>query len=78
MKALFFKYNLIVKKKHYDFDLSTFKNDIAIIRLDRDVVKSYKSGYVCLTKSSQVAPSDTVTAVGWGYTEFSRNQGKFI
>ena len=72
---IFFAYK---KKQHYDFDLGTFKNDIALIRLDRDVVKSEKNGFACLTKSTQVTPGDSVSAVGWGYTEFSRNQGFFL
>jgi len=34
-------------------------------------------GFVCVTKASSVVPGDTIYAVGWGYTETSRNQGFF-
>lgn len=59
---------------HERFDPITFKNDIAIIRLDRDVQTSYEIGFVCLGKLNQVQAGDTVYAIGWGYTEISRNQ----
>ena len=66
--------------KHKDFDTTTFKNDLALIRLDRDVDEmDGKVGYVCLSNTAQVHPGDTIYAIGWGYTEKSRNQGfKFI
>ncbi|CAF0959695.1 unnamed protein product [Brachionus calyciflorus] len=59
---------------HERFDPITFKNDVAIIRLDRDVQSSYEIGFACLGKLNQVQPGDTVYAIGWGYTEMSRNQ----
>ena len=68
----------LVKTSDATLSIKNTKNDIAIIKLDRDVVKSENNGFVCITKSSQVAPGEAVTAVGWGYTEFSRNQGLFL
>jgi hypothetical protein len=48
---------------------------LALIRLDRDVDPSQQIGFACLSKSTQVVPGDTIYAVGWGFTEDSRNQG---
>ena len=45
------------------------------MKLDRDVELSSQVGFVCVTKSSQVVPGDSIYAIGWGYTENSRNQG---
>lgn len=65
--------------KHQDFDPVTFKNDLALIRLDREIDHSNHVGFVCLTgrmHGGQVMPGDTIYAIGWGYTEKSKNQGK--
>ncbi len=42
--------------------------------MNRDIELTSHIGFVCLTKSMQVAPGDTIYAVGWGYTENSKNQ----
>ena len=42
--------------KHYGFDIGTFKNDIALIRLDRDVKRSVKTNFICLSKNAKVVP----------------------
>lgn len=50
-----------------------------MIKLDRDIEQSDYVRFICLTKTeSQVVPGDTIYAIGWGYTENSRNQGKII
>lgn len=63
--------------KHYRFDPETFKNDLALVKLDRDVEMSSQVGFVCVSKTAHVVPGDSIYAVGWGYTENSRNQGSF-
>jgi len=68
-------FHFLLKIKHSGFDLTTFKNDLALIRLDREVSRSEKNGFACLTKANQVTPGDSIYAIGWGYTEKSRNQG---
>ena len=65
-----------MNKKHYRFDPETFKNDLALVKLDRDVKLSSQVGFVCVTKSTQVTPGESIFAIGWGYKENSRNQGK--
>jgi hypothetical protein len=63
-------------EKHKDFDTTTFKNDLALIKLDRDVDEvEGKVGYACLSNQAHVHPGDIIYAIGWGYTEKSRNQG---
>lgn len=76
LSATFF--DVLFELKHSGFDLTTFKNDLALIRLDREVSRSEKNGFACLTKTNQVAPGDSIYAIGWGYTEKSRNQGFFF
>jgi hypothetical protein len=51
---------------------------LALIRLDRDADMGSRQVSVlpvCLTQMVQVMPGDVVYAVGWGFTENSRNQG---
>ena len=51
---------------------------MALIKLDRDVDEANgRVGFACLSNSYQVHPGDTIYAIGWGYTEKSRNQGFF-
>ena len=56
----------------------TFKNDLALIRLDRDVLLNNQVGFICLTKATQVEPGDVIYAIGWGYTDQLRNQGALL
>jgi hypothetical protein len=71
-----FSNNFVCLQKHKDFDTTTFKNDLALIKLDRDVEEiEGKVGYACLSNQAHVHPGDIIYAIGWGYTEKSRNQG---
>jgi len=52
------------------FDENTFKNDITIITLDRDVDWTDPAvGFICLDRVTQTSPGTQVYAVGWGFTE---------
>lgn len=50
------------------FDQNSFKNDISIITLDRDVEESNEIGFICLEKVTRTSPGTKVYAVGWGFT----------
>lgn len=54
---------------HPEFDSVTFKNDIAIITLDRDVPESIETGYLCVDEVTPTNPGTKVYAIGWGFTE---------
>lgn len=56
---------------HNDFNPNTYKNDIAIIRLDRSIVPSDTIQLICLPRLSsfQYPPvNQSVVAIGWGHT----------
>ncbi|RNA11624.1 transmembrane protease serine 11D [Brachionus plicatilis] len=52
-----------------NFDQSTFKNDISIIKLDRDVIDSENLNYICVPTETNTNPGTDLYAVGWGFTE---------
>jgi secreted trypsin-like serine protease len=56
---------------HNDFNPNTYKNDIALIRLDRTVIQSDTIQMLCLPRfTSYIYPpvNTTVIAIGWGHT----------
>lgn len=53
---------------HPNFDTSSFKNDITLITLDRDVEETNETGYICVEKVTRTNPGTKVYAVGWGFT----------
>lgn len=56
---------------HRDFNSNTYKNDIALIRLDRSVIQSDTIQMLCLPRfTSYLYPpvNSTVIAIGWGHT----------
>jgi secreted trypsin-like serine protease len=56
---------------HNDFNPNTYKNDIALIRLDRSVIQSDTIQMLCLPSfTSYIYPpvNRTVIAIGWGHT----------
>ncbi|CAF2563150.1 unnamed protein product [Rotaria sp. Silwood2] len=56
---------------HNDFNPNTYKNDIALIRLDRSVIQSDTIQMLCLPRfTSYIYPrvNTTVIAIGWGHT----------
>lgn len=55
---------------HNDFNPNTYKNDIALIRLDRSVIQSDTIQMLCLPRfTSYTYPqvNTTVIAIGWGH-----------
>jgi integrin beta 3 len=56
---------------HNDFNPNTYRNDIALIRLDRSVIQSDTIQMLCLPRfTSYIYPpvNSTVIAIGWGHT----------
>ncbi|CAF0965524.1 unnamed protein product [Rotaria magnacalcarata] len=56
---------------HNDFNPNTYKNDIALIRLDRSVTQSDTIQMLCLPRFTSYAypqVNTTVMAIGWGHT----------
>ncbi|CAF1276743.1 unnamed protein product [Rotaria sordida] len=56
---------------HNDFNPNTYKNDIALIRLDRSIIQSDTIQILCLPRfTSYIYPlvNTTVIAIGWGHT----------
>lgn len=68
--------NIFFIFQYPDFDTNSFKNDIAIIKLDKDIVESDSVSYICLNKNTETMPSTDVFAVGWGFTENNFYRGK--
>lgn len=55
---------------HDDFDEENFDNDIALLRLERDVPESIGEPITLIDSSDSIAkPGDEITAFGWGMTE---------
>lgn len=63
--------------KHPNFDASTFKNDLAILQLDQDVMLSDSVGYICVNPETNTLAGTDLFAVGWGFTEKNFFSGKF-
>ncbi|CAF0786128.1 unnamed protein product [Brachionus calyciflorus] len=55
--------------EHPNFDQNTFKNDLAIIKLDRDVTTSDALNFICVPSETITDPGTDLYAVGWGFTE---------
>lgn len=56
---------------HNDFNPNTYKNDIALIQLNRSVIQSDTIQMLCLPRfTSYIYPpvNSTVIAIGWGHT----------
>ncbi|XP_018566053.1 venom serine protease-like [Anoplophora glabripennis] len=66
-------YRVTAYEMHPDYNTTTQANDIAILRTDRPIVFSIYVGPVCLPFrfTSFDFYGQTVTALGWGQTEFS-------
>lgn len=63
--------------KHPDFDLHTLKNDIAIMKLQEDVVLNEYIQLACLPKEHRnsylTEVGNEVIAAGWGSTNWQKN-----
>ena len=65
-------------KKYPNFDAVSFKNDLTIIQLERDITESEDNGYICIKKNTITNPGTNVYAIGWGFTEKNQFKGFFI
>jgi len=55
---------------HPDFNENSYKNDLSIVILDRDVDWTDPAvSFICLDRVTQTSPGTVVYAVGWGFTE---------
>lgn len=52
-----------------NFDTNSFKNDLSIIKLERDIVETDYLSYICLDRHTNTQPNTDVYAVGWGFTD---------
>lgn len=66
-------FNVIERFKHEEFKMSSKYNDIALVRLDRNVPFSQYIRPACLSETYMDATDAKATASGWGRTE---NRGK--
>ncbi len=78
--TFFFFYNelKVFNQKYPDFDPNSFKNDITILTLDRDVEVSDNVGFICLDQHTNINPGTQVYAVGWGFTEKNWFKGNLV
>ncbi|XP_062541695.1 uncharacterized protein LOC134209702 [Armigeres subalbatus] len=62
--------------KHPRYDKKTVDNDVALLRLPRDVERSTYVGYACLPERFQALPTgNTCTIIGWGKKRHSDDAG---
>ncbi|XP_055535038.1 uncharacterized protein LOC129724307 [Wyeomyia smithii] len=62
--------------KHPRYDKKTVDNDVALLRLPRDVERSNFVGYACLPERYQSLPiGHTCTIIGWGKKRHSDDAG---
>ncbi|KAL1401299.1 hypothetical protein pipiens_006721 [Culex pipiens pipiens] len=62
--------------KHPRYDKKTVDNDVALLRLPRDVERSAFVGYACLPERFQTLPTGhTCTIIGWGKKRHSDDAG---
>lgn len=65
--------------KHPRYDKKTVDNDVALLRLPRDVETSTYVGYACLPERFQALPTGhTCTIIGWGKKRHSDDSGTDI
>lgn len=65
--------------KHPRYDKKTVDNDVALLRLPRDVERSNYVGYACLPERFQALPTgNTCTIIGWGKKRHSDEAGTDI
>ncbi|XP_058466948.1 hepatocyte growth factor-like protein [Malaya genurostris] len=62
--------------KHPRYDKKTVDNDVALLRLPRDVERSNFVGYACLPERYQTLPTGhTCTIIGWGKKRHNDDAG---
>jgi hypothetical protein len=56
--------------KYPGFEIDTFKNDVTLIKLDRDVTfdNNDNINVICMNDEANTTPGTDVYAVGWGFT----------
>lgn len=62
--------------KYPNFDTNSFKNDLSIIKLERDVVETDYLNYICLDRHTNTRANADVYAVGWGFTDTNFYKGR--
>lgn len=58
------------------YDVFSFKNDIALIRLERSVPFSSFIKPICLPRSAEdsgLTPGNLLTVAGWGHTDLCKD-----
>jgi len=64
--------------RHPKFNQATFENDIAIIKLDREVEISKNVDFLCFDKQVPVEYGESLYAIGWGFTENTINKASNV
>ena len=63
-------YSLVSMQAHVSYNTTTFENDIAILKLDRDVPFSRSVYPICLPPSGKDYANTRAFVIGWGTIYF--------